>query len=214
MAELCSQLDAASNFSRTTDPETPARYSGDVFRPEYQRGIDPHGGERLAVEGSYEGPATDYYHIIEHALSPRATPSPIPTQEVDDTFLKTSKLRRFDPRRMGVSKLDLLFCLGRVFGPGITRTQFRKVFRQCVLCQHLMFTDRRHSHQCDGPVLQTQEAGFDIVSALTAFEENAGLSRLDVRRLFARCGACKRVCLEGAIYLHHCTTKGSQEFCQ
>ena len=100
--------------------------------------------------------------------------------------------------------MDLLFRLGRAFGDGVTRAQFRRIFNRCDSCRSLVYADRRHSHRCDGAVLQTQEDGFDLVPALLTYSEHAGLSPFDAWQMFTRCDACNRVCFKDSINLHDC----------
>ncbi|TEB32980.1 hypothetical protein FA13DRAFT_1708413 [Coprinellus micaceus] len=104
----------------------------------------------------------------------------------DPEFFHNLRITSFDPHTQGSPDIDLLFRLGRVFGPGLTRTQFRQIMRRCGLCQNLCFRERRHSHRCGGTVLLTQSDGFDLVDALLTREEHAGLSFFDLSRLLSR----------------------------
>lgn len=125
-------------------------------------------------------------------------------QGIDDEFLRACKLFSFNPSQLKPTNLDLLCRLGRIFGPGITVSEFRKIIRRCVICQNFVYTDRRSRHRCNGTVLQTQHERFDLVGTLLATSENAGLSTSDFERLLARCNACTRICLESATDLHEC----------
>ena len=132
-----------------------------------------------------------------------------PAHALDATFLSTCRIRSFDPRRLGDSPMNLLFQVDCAFGDGITGAQFRRIFDRCVSCRHFVYTERRHSHRCEGPILHTQADKFDLVAALLTYDEHAGLSLSDVQQLFARCDACQRVCRKGSINLHDCPVLGS-----
>lgn len=127
-----------------------------------------------------------------------------PAHGVDGNFLHSCGFRRFNPKFVSPSKTDLLIRMGRLFGPGLNHFQFRHMLRKCNHCRNFVFIDRLTRHQCDGPSLQTQAEGFDIVPALLTYSYSAGLTPLDVCRLFARCDGCQRIYLESTIGLHGC----------
>ncbi|KAJ3549149.1 hypothetical protein NMY22_g991 [Coprinellus aureogranulatus] len=125
--------------------------------------------------------------------------------EFDARFTSELHIRTFNPKTQGSSDLDLVFTLGRVFGPGLTRTQFRQIMRRCALCHNVCFRMRRHSHKCQGTTLQTQEDGFDFVQSLLTFDEHSGFNRADLSRLLTRCSRCKHICLGSEVSsLHDC----------
>ena len=119
----------------------------------------------------------------------------------------------FNPRRLGPSNLELLFRLGQVFGPGISRAEFRRIMRRCVCCGNIVFVLKVDSHSCDGTVLLTQADGFDIIGAfLCSSGANAGFTWLDLNRLLDRCDACERIIPEGTVNFHACSVLG-QRYC-
>ncbi|KAJ3521851.1 hypothetical protein NMY22_g12143 [Coprinellus aureogranulatus] len=95
--------------------------------------------------------------------------------EFNADYLKSCKIMAFSPRRMKPSNLELLLRLGRLFGPGLTRSEFRQMMRMCAECHNMAFADRRDSHQCDGSPLQIHEEGFDFARALFSTSKNSGL---------------------------------------
>lgn len=127
-----------------------------------------------------------------------------PALEFNAAFLTKCKLSNFHPDTLRLSNMDIVFILGRIFGPGITRGQLRRIFRQCRSCQNICYVDKRHLHRCNGQVLRSQADGFEIVDALLSSTENAGFSLFDLHRLLTRCSTCERIIQEGFLNLHDC----------
>lgn len=124
--------------------------------------------------------------------------------EFDEAFLQACRFTSFDPQKLRLSNLQLLFHIGRIFGPGLNRRAFRRMMRQCTACGNIVFADRTDCHRCTGQILHVQAENFDVITALTSLANNSGLSPFDMRLLFIRCEACRNVCLRGTIYLHRC----------
>ena len=122
-------------------------------------------------------------------------------------FLESCKFRRFDSSRMRPSYLQLLFHLGRMFGPGLTRVQFRQIVRQCAACENFIFAERRDGHKCDATALETQAQDFDFVTAFASPHEHAGIKLMDLQRIFTLCEECEHVCLEGGRNAHQCPAR-------
>lgn len=128
-----------------------------------------------------------------------------PALPFDDHYLQSVAPPTFDPRFQTASPMEVLLKLASVFGPGIHPSEFRRILHKCILCSNLCFVDRTHLHRCRGPVVLTQADGFDFVQAMSSGEEHAGLSLFDLHRLFARCGDCDCICMEGSVeFLHGC----------
>ena len=104
-----------------------------------------------------------------------------------------------------MSNVEVLFTLGRIFGPGITKSQFRQIVRKCISCKNLCFVERLHTHRCNGKVLLTMADGFDFEGMMLSYDEHAGFSKFDVYHLLALCRECDHICMEGAISLHNCS---------
>ncbi|KAJ3536274.1 hypothetical protein NMY22_g6101 [Coprinellus aureogranulatus] len=139
----------------------------------------------LGVSQSGDGPL----HSSAEAAHPGLNPYPRGISEeleFNDDYVKTCKLMGFDPQNLRLTNLDIIFNLGRIFGPGVTKSQFRRVMRKCSLCRNICLAERRHYHRCDGRVLDTEADGFDLVLELLASTEHAGLTPLDLRRLLSR----------------------------
>lgn len=128
--------------------------------------------------------------------------------DFDHEFLRALGLGAFNPKTQKASDLDIVFTLGRPFGPGITRAQFKQIIRRCSLCHNVCLRERRHSHRCRGPALLSQADGFSLIDSLLTYDEHAGLSFFDLSRLLIRCGRCHHICLEGTLIVHDCI--GSQ----
>ncbi|KAJ3512690.1 hypothetical protein NMY22_g15258 [Coprinellus aureogranulatus] len=170
--------------------------------------IDPNSDEQPSNPPAEEASPIpmhfeDHYRSLTPPLVDRIE------REFDEPYLKSCKIIRFNPQRLKPSNLELVFRLGRVFGPGITRGEFRRIVRQCSSCRNLVFVDRQDCHRCDGPSLQTQAEGFDLMNALLSSAETSGLGHSDLPRLLTRCDACERICLGGTIDLHDCSVLGS-----
>ena len=127
-----------------------------------------------------------------------------PAHHVVDALIRECGFCRFSPRYTSPSITECLLVLGQLFGHGLHLFHFRQVLRECIACQNFVFADRRTKHRCDGPVLPTQAADFDVVSALLTMTPTAGLTCLDLFQLFALCDTCRRVFLERNVGLHAC----------
>lgn len=125
--------------------------------------------------------------------------------DFDKKFLQAMRLHSFNPNSQGTSDLDLLFTLGRTFGPGITRSQFKQIMRCCTLCHNLCLRERRHAHRCHGRALVAQAEDFDMIDSLLTYDEHAGLRQSDLSRLLTRCAHCNRICLVDKIEFHECS---------
>ncbi|KAJ3496999.1 hypothetical protein NMY22_g19744 [Coprinellus aureogranulatus] len=149
-------------------------------------GNSAHQGQK-GFEGSCARPELDakVTVVLDEDEDPRNARM---TLSFNNQYLTACKLVSFNPNHLGDHNLDVLLTLGRLFGPGITKGQFRQVLRKCSLCRNVCYVERREYHRCGGKALDTQEDDFDFVTALMSWEENAGLNRFDLCRLFARCG--------------------------
>ena len=127
--------------------------------------------------------------------------------EFDDAHYNSCKLVGFNPKTRNLSPLSILFVLGRIFGPGITKAQFRQIVRKCIVCNNICFVERLHLHQCYGTVLRTMADGFDFEAIMLSNKEHAGFSRFDIYRLLELCADCGHICMEGAVSLHNCSAE-------
>ncbi|TEB28917.1 hypothetical protein FA13DRAFT_1793755 [Coprinellus micaceus] len=144
---------------------------------------------------------TDWWHDQSHSPTPAVERFDL---EFDESYLLKCQIPSFNPKRLRMSNIKILFLLGRMFGPGISQAQFVRVMRMCALCHNYCFIERQHLHRCKGAVLRTQADGFDLVMSMATYEEHAGLSRLDLYRLLTRCSVCCHICMEGSLGVHDC----------
>ncbi|KAJ3521166.1 hypothetical protein NMY22_g12427 [Coprinellus aureogranulatus] len=157
----------------------------------------PNDIAREVVSGVLNGSSQD----LESGVRP-ATPTGL---EFHEGYLSRCKLNTFNPQTLRMSNIDILFTLGRLFGPGITMAQFRQIMRRCTLCQHVCFVERRHLHCCQGRAILTQSNEFDLVLALSKLDEHSGLSSSDLQQLLILCQRCERIFLSDTIHFHDCT---------
>ncbi|KAJ3545100.1 hypothetical protein NMY22_g2565 [Coprinellus aureogranulatus] len=116
-------------------------------------------------------------------------------------FFENCRFSRFQPQGAHGYALDLLFLLGRIFGPGVSKAEFMRIWRQCSRCMGICFVDRSTYHTCSG---LRQQPRFDIIGAALTFEGNAGLDPKEMHKYFSICGVCHRIQLQELRTLHEC----------
>ena len=136
--------------------------------------------------------------------SPLPTATSLVVHPVDTAFITQCRLATFDPARQITTNFDILFRFGGLFGEGITKTEFKKIFRRCTNCHHLVYGDRRAYHRCEGPVVDIQAEDFDLVQTLLGAEENRGITKANFARLTVTCDDCRRLCLISSVDFHEC----------
>ncbi|KAJ3512912.1 hypothetical protein NMY22_g15196 [Coprinellus aureogranulatus] len=189
-----------------TTPTTPIRSSFGSHSPN----PDPFASARPLRRASpppiplhlYPSPGGDR-HVERGPQPDDSEGSAASTISLDFDYLATCQFVRFDPRVQQISSMDLLFELARLFGPGITRAQFVRLWRRCTRCRRLCFVERRHYHACDAVTPDLSNEGFDIVAAALSCEANSGIAMTDFCKLFRRCVFCRRIGLQIAI-AHEC----------
>lgn len=107
-----------------------------------------------------------------------------------------SDIPTFNPHRPSPTNFDLVMRLGyhRLWAAdGVTRTELKRILKECVVCHRFMYADRRPQHCCEGPVLDVRASDFNLVDTMLEYREHAGFTVDDLTYLLFRCQDCLRI---------------------
>jgi hypothetical protein len=125
-----------------------------------------------------------------------------PVSCIDDISFGGCLFRPFAPNNLPQTNNSALIDFASRYPVGIHTATFVRLFRQCVVCHHLVFANAIHSHTCFKVGLMAEDT--DILDYLT---DGKGIGKADMKALVGRCSRCDRLVARSAFggeWRHYC----------